>query len=120
MLIAVGLAAVVVAVVALPVETIGTRFGGIPRTLPLPALPAISLAKIQAVLPDAFAFALLGAIESLLSAIVADGMTGSRHRSHCEQIERTSRRERVCSERVTLGVCLIVQKTIQQKKTKKP
>ncbi|MFC3677613.1 SulP family inorganic anion transporter [Ferrovibrio xuzhouensis] len=86
MLIAVGLAAVVVAVVALPVETIGTRFGGIPRTLPLPALPAISLAKIQAVLPDAFAFALLGAIESLLSAIVADGMTGRRHRSNCELV----------------------------------
>src|SRR3546814_16700695 len=86
MLIAVGLAAVVVAVVALPVETIGTRFGGIPRTLPLPALPAISLAKIQAVLPDAFAFALLGAIESLLSAIVAEGMTGRRHRSNCELV----------------------------------
>lgn len=86
MLIAVGLAAVVVALLALPVETIGTRFGGIPRTLPLPALPAISFAKMQAVLPDAFAFALLGAIESLLSAIVADGMTGRRHRSNCELV----------------------------------
>lgn len=47
-------------------------------------LPAFSLEKVQAVLPDAVAFALLGAIESLLSAVVADGMTGRRHRSNCE------------------------------------
>ena len=51
-----------------------------------PALPAFSLAKVQAVLPDAIAFALLGAIESLLSAVVADGMTGRRHRSNCELV----------------------------------
>ena len=51
-----------------------------------PALPAFSLAKAQAVLPDAIAFALLGAIESLLSAVVADGMTGRRHRSNCELV----------------------------------
>ena len=71
---------------SLPVETIGTKFGGIPRELPLPALPSFSLAKAQAVLPDAIAFALLGAIESLLSAVVADGMTGRRHRSNCELV----------------------------------
>jgi sulfate permease, SulP family len=71
---------------SLPVETIGTRFGGIPRELPWPALPSFSLAKAQAVLPDAIAFALLGAIESLLSAVVADGMTGRRHRSNCELV----------------------------------
>ena len=71
---------------SLPVETIGSRFGGIPSGLPLPALPDISLAKMQAVLPDALAFALLGAIESLLSAVVADGMTGRRHRSNCELV----------------------------------
>jgi SulP family sulfate permease len=69
-----------------PVETIGTRFGGIPRQLPHPAWPAFSLATAQAVLPDAIAFALLGAIESLLSAVVADGMTGRRHRSNCELV----------------------------------
>ena len=69
---------------ALPVETIGSRFGGIPQTLPSPSLPAFSFAKMQAVLPDAIAFALLAAIESLLSAVVADGMTGRRHRSNCE------------------------------------
>ncbi len=70
----------------LPVETIGTRFGGIPQMLPAPSLPALSLAEVQAVLPDAVAFALLGAIESLLSAVVADGMTGRRHRSNCELV----------------------------------
>jgi SulP family sulfate permease len=71
---------------SLPVETIGTRFGGIPRELPWPAWPAFSLEKARAVLPDAISFALLGAIESLLSAVVADGMTGRRHRSNCELV----------------------------------
>ncbi|TRC96038.1 SulP family inorganic anion transporter [Mesorhizobium sp. WSM4303] len=86
MLIAVGLASLVVALLSLPAETIGTRYGGIPRSLPFPALPALSLDKAIAVLPDAVAFALLGAIESLLSAVVADGMTGRRHRSNCELV----------------------------------
>ena len=86
MLIAVALAAVAVALLDLPVETIGTRFGGIPAMLPAPALPEISLTKVSAVLPAALSFALLGAIESLLSAVVADGMTGRRHRSNCELV----------------------------------
>ena len=86
MLIAVGLASLVVALLALPAETIGTRYGGIPRSLPFPTLPTLSMGKIVAVLPDAIAFALLGAIESLLSAVVADGMTGRRHRSNCELV----------------------------------
>jgi sulfate permease, SulP family len=86
LLIAVVAASVVAWAFALPVETIGTRFGGIPSMLPAPSLPDISLAKMQAVLPDAVAFALLGAIESLLSAVVADGMTGRRHRSNCELV----------------------------------
>jgi sulfate permease, SulP family len=85
-LIAVVVAAVAAWAFALPVETIGSRFGGIPRELPLPAWPLFSLAKAQAVLPDAISFALLGAIESLLSAVVADGMTGRRHRSNCELV----------------------------------
>jgi len=85
-LIAVAAAAVAAWALSLPVETIGTRFGGIPRQLPWPAWPAFSLEKAQAVLPDAIAFALLGAIESLLSAVVADGMTGRRHRSNCELV----------------------------------
>lgn len=86
MLLAVAAAAVVTAAMNLPVETIGTRFGGIPSGLPAPGLPPFSLAKVQAVLPDAVAFALLGAIESLLSAVVADGMSGRRHRSNCELV----------------------------------
>jgi SulP family sulfate permease len=85
-LIAVVVAAVAVALFKLPVETIGTRFGGIPSTLPAPSLPPFTLAKVEAVLPDAISFALLGAIESLLSAMVADGMTGRRHRSNIELV----------------------------------
>jgi SulP family sulfate permease len=83
-LIAVIIAALVCAVLPLDVATITSRFGDMPRTLPSPALPTFSLEKLHAVLPDAVAIALLGAIESLLSAVVADGMTGRRHRSNCE------------------------------------
>ncbi|WP_187969682.1 SulP family inorganic anion transporter [Aquibium microcysteis] len=86
MLFAVVLTSALVVALDLPVETIGTRFGGIPRTLPLPALPSVSRELAIAVLPDAIAFALLGSIESLLSAVVADGMTGRRHRSNCELV----------------------------------
>lgn len=85
-LIAVILGAVAVFALQLPVQTIGTRFGGIPSTLPAPAIPPFSLAKLQEVLPDALSFAMLGAIESLLSAMVADGMTGRRHRSNMELV----------------------------------
>lgn len=85
-LIGVIFATVAAAMLGLPVETIGSRFGGIPESLPAPALPVFSLQKMQAVLPDAIAFALLGSIESLLSAVVADGMTGRRHRSNCELV----------------------------------
>ena len=86
MLIVVALAALATVALKLPVETIGSQFGGIPRDLPLPALPHLSLEKVQAVLPNAISFALLGAIESLLSAVVADSMTGRRHRSNCELV----------------------------------
>jgi sulfate permease, SulP family len=83
-LIAVSIAAVVCTVFHLDVATVHSRFGTIPRSLPIPSLPPFSLEKLQAVLPDAVAIALLGAIESLSSAVVADGMTGRRHRSNCE------------------------------------
>lgn len=86
MLIAVSLASVAVWLLDLPVETIGTRFGGIPQILPAPALPAVSIDKIVEVLPAALSFALLGCIESLLSAVVADSMSGRRHRSNCELV----------------------------------
>ena len=86
MLIAVGLAAAATALLALPVQTIGTKFGGIPSSLPAPSLPPFSMEATLAVLPAAISFSLLGAIESLLSAVVADGMTGRRHRSNCELV----------------------------------
>lgn len=82
MLIALILAAVLRVALDLPVETIGSRFGDLPRLLPAPALPDPGL--WGAALPYAFGFALLGAIESLLSAVVADGMAGSRHRPDAE------------------------------------
>jgi len=85
-LIAVVVSAVVVAVLKLPVETIGSRFPNIPPGLPMPSLPDISLAKINAVLPSAFTIAFLAGIEALLSAVVADGMAGTRHRSNQELI----------------------------------
>ena len=86
LLFAVGAAAAITAGLHLDVETIGSRFGAIPSGLPSPSLPAFSLEKIRAVLPDAIALALLGAIELLLSAVVADGMSGGRHRSNGELV----------------------------------
>lgn len=86
MLIAVGAVSIAAALAHAPVETIGTRFGGIPHGLPAPALPALSAAALWQALPAALSFTLLGAIESLLSAKVADGMTGRKHRSNMELI----------------------------------
>ena len=86
MLIAVAAASVLAAALHLPVETIGTRFGALPNLPPLPALPVLSGEAVRAALPWAFSFALLGAIESLLSAVVADGMSGARHRSNAELV----------------------------------
>jgi SulP family sulfate permease len=85
-LIAVALAALLSWALPTGVETIGTRFGGIARSLPAPHLPLWSLAKLGEVLPAALSFALLGAIESLLCAVVADSMTGRRHRSNAELV----------------------------------
>lgn len=68
------------------VETVGTRFGGIPSSLPSPQLPELSPGLIRELIPAATAIAFLGAIESLLSAVVADGMTGFRHRSDQELV----------------------------------
>jgi len=66
----------------LPVETIGSRFGGFPHSLPMPSFPHLSFSLLCQVLPSAFAIAMLGGIESLLCCVVADGMIGSRHRSN--------------------------------------
>lgn len=70
----------------LPVETIGSRFGEISASLPAPAFPQIDMTVLQNLVKPAITIALLGAIESLLSAVVADGMTGGNHRSNTELI----------------------------------
>lgn len=85
-LIGVAVASVLAALLHLPVDTIGTRFGGMPRTLPAPRLPDLSPARALELLPSALSFALLGGIESLLSAVVADSMSGRRHRSNVELV----------------------------------
>jgi SulP family sulfate permease len=70
----------------LPVETIGTRFGGIPQGLPPFAIPDFRAEHILPLIPSAFTVALLAALESMLSAVVADGMTGDRHNSNVELV----------------------------------
>jgi SulP family sulfate permease len=85
-IIAVAIATIVTQAASLPVETIETKFGAIPRMLSAPSLPPATFDMIQELFHDAITLALLGAIESLLSAVVADGMTGHRHRSNCELV----------------------------------
>jgi len=70
----------------LPVETIGSKFGGIPRGLPPFAIPDFHAEHILPLIPSAFTVALLAALESMLSAVVADGMTGDRHNSNVELV----------------------------------
>jgi len=71
---------------SLPVATIGSEFGSVPTALPLPRLPKFDWAMLPQLVSPALTIALLGAIESLLSAVVADGMTGMRHRSNMELV----------------------------------
>lgn len=80
------LATVLVQVLHLPVETIGSRFGGIPASLPPLTWPTITLEHVRELVGPATTVALLAAVESLLSAVVADGMTGYRHRSNMELV----------------------------------
>lgn len=70
----------------LPVETIGSKFGAIPSSLPMPAFPKVDFDTIKNLIQPAFTIALLGGIESLLSAVVADGMIGGRHKSNMELV----------------------------------
>ena len=70
----------------LPVETIQSKFGMIPRKIPMPHWPPISFELIRKTFPDAVGIALLGAIESLLAAVIADSLAGTRHKSNCELI----------------------------------
>ena len=78
--------ALAVVLIHLSVDTIGTRFGGIPATLPQFSFPHIPLERTRELFPSAFTIAFLAGVESLLSAVVADGMIGSRHRSNCELV----------------------------------
>lgn len=79
-------ATAVVRVFHLPVETVGSRFGAIAASIPTPSLPNVTLAQMTELIAPAFTIALLAAIESLLSAVVADGMIGGRHRSNMELV----------------------------------
>lgn len=85
-LIAILLATIAVSYFKLPVETIGSRFGSIPSALPAPHLPGFDWKTIQLLMRPAFTIAMLGAIESLLSAVVADGMIGGNHKSNMELV----------------------------------
>jgi SulP family sulfate permease len=85
-IIAMFLATFLVAVFNIPIETIGTKFGGLPKGFPKFAIPAFQVSHIVPLIPSAITVALLGAVESLLSAVVADGMTGHKHNSNVELV----------------------------------
>jgi SulP family sulfate permease len=78
------LVSVVVALLTLPVATIASQYGDLPRGLPMPSIPAITGSRVAELLPSAFTIAFLAAIESLLSAMVADRMIGGSHRPNAE------------------------------------
>jgi SulP family sulfate permease len=84
--VAIVAATLVVQVMGLPVDTSGSRFGPIQAGLPAPAIPGIAWRDVARLVQPAITIALLGGIESLLSAVVADGMIGSRHRSNMELV----------------------------------
>jgi SulP family sulfate permease len=86
MLIAVVLASLAALIFHLPIETIGSHFGGIPDGLQVPRLPVMTQPLLLSILPAAFSFTLLGGVESLLSAKVADNMTGRKHRYNMELV----------------------------------
>ena len=85
-IVALFLATIVATVFHFPIETIGSKFGGIPQGFPHFALPNFQAAHILPLLPSAFTVALLAAVESLLSAVVADGMSGDHHNSNIELV----------------------------------
>lgn len=85
-LIALLITTVAASVLQLPVDTIGERFGNIPSSLPVPAIPHLEYGTVRELIMPAFTIAMLGGIESLLSAVVADGMIGGRHKSNMELI----------------------------------
>ena len=86
MLIAVVSASLIALLLRLPIETIGSHFGGIADGLPMPKLPSVTASRLLEILPAALSFTLLGGVESLLSAKIADGMTGRKHRYNMELV----------------------------------
>ena len=84
LIVAVGVGSALVAFMSLPVDTLGSRFGELPSQLPWPQLPDLSLSRIIKLLPSAFIIAFLAAVESLLSAMVADKMIDGSHRPNAE------------------------------------
>lgn len=86
LIVAVGLTSAVVAFAHLPVETIASRFGDLPSSLPMPTFPEVTLARLKELLPSALIIAFLAGVESLLSAMVADRMIEGRHRPNAELI----------------------------------
>jgi len=85
-IVAILAATVAVAVFHVPVETIGSRFGEIHASIPAPRFPSVTVERVRELFPTAVTVALLAAIESLLSAVVADGMIGTRHKSNVELV----------------------------------
>lgn len=85
-IVAVIIASIIVYMFGLNVDTIESRFGSIPNTLPMPSIPSFTFEQIKELIPAATTIALLAAIESLLCAVVADGMTGQRHKSNTELV----------------------------------
>ena len=86
LIVAVGCTSLVVAAMAIPVETIGSRFGALPNTLPWPEMPVLSFARVVELLPSAIIIAFLAGVESLLSAMVADRMISGHHRPNAELV----------------------------------
>jgi SulP family sulfate permease len=85
-LLALVVVTIAVRLLGIPIETITDRFGAVPHTLPAPSLPTLPWHAIRELFPSAFAIAILAGIESLLAAVVSDGMTGGRHRSNMELV----------------------------------
>lgn len=84
LIVAMSVISAVVALAGLPVDSIASRYGELPRGLPMPSVPSISLAKLAELLPSAMVIAFLASVESLLSAMVADRMIGGQHRPNAE------------------------------------
>lgn len=85
-MIAIIIASTLVWLLEIDIPTIGSRYGELPKTLPMPSLPSLNLTKVLQLMPEALTIAVLSGIETLLAAVVADGMTGWRHQSNCQLV----------------------------------